>query len=48
MNKTIKNMIVVTSEEYNALITPDEDGVKLVDPYTMYILIDVEEEEGGD
>ena len=30
MNKTIKNMIVVTSEEYNALITPDEDGVKLV------------------
>lgn len=50
MNKTIKNMIVVTSAEYDALITPDENGVKLVDPYTMYILIDVEEEEeeGGD
>ena len=46
-NKTIKDMIVLTSEEYNTLITPDENGVKLVDPYTMYILIDVVE-EGGD
>ena len=42
-NKTIKDMIVLTTAEYEALLVEDENGEKLVDPNTMYILIDPEE-----